>query len=188
MDLVKEKTQQQEDHPILMDAGRPEKGGRNEKNGGRGQEMVVEESPEGAEHSDAAPKNEKRKKQGIDIEIVKGQKIEKQVHEADGIVGEIEPCRIIPDKKMKIGEELMTGNDALVEKTPDIAMMREIAPGDQIVQTAGGDTQGKKQNEHEGFYPAVPEEWHSRYSITQHGGINNEQEQVHRLPGWARWG
>jgi hypothetical protein len=92
------------------------------------------------EQGDVSAQCQKGEQQGIDIEIVERQVIEKKVYPFDDIVLQItEGGKAFPvagPESMKVGEEEMALAEAVIEEAPYISMSGIIFKGDPIVQAS----------------------------------------------------
>lgn len=79
---------------------------------------------------------------------------------------------------MEVGAYFEPGADAILIIGPDVAVIGIEAPGDQVMQTAGGDMKDKKQEQHTGPETAVPEEGQLYDDIASRRTIQDEQEYV----------
>jgi len=175
-----EEPQQYIDQSLFMDTGRPENGGWDQQGGATTEQAVAEILPEEPEQGNAAPKYQEGEKQGIDIKIVKGEKVKDHVDELQHIIRQV-GNRIVGNEAVKIREQIMLADETAPEEIPDITMIGKITPGDEIVQTSRARLQPEEEQQHGGPDPAAPEERHPCDRITADNAVKRKQENVHRL-------
>ena len=87
--MKKEKSQDRIEDAFRMNAGSPEQGRGQEQDAAAAQPIISEPAGEDPEKGDGAAEGEKGEKQGIDIQVIEGEKVKEDVHPFDHIMGQV---------------------------------------------------------------------------------------------------
>src|SRR5580658_4173667 len=110
--MIKEKPQQHIEHSFAVDTSRPEKNGRQPKDGCGGQGIVFKMAAEDPEESDIANEDRKGKKKSVDVHVVHREQVEEHLDEDDPVVRYIGPGRIIGEEKVKFRQQPVAVQEA----------------------------------------------------------------------------
>jgi hypothetical protein len=156
--LVKEKAEQQIQYPFPVNTRGPEYG-RWQKKDDQGCQRVGGKVPaENLEKRRIPKKEEEIEEKGIDVEVVTRKEIEQQLDENDPVMGEISPFGVEQQKSVGVTKEPLSEDKAPLIVIPDIAVTRVVPPGNQVVEAAHGDMEGKEPQKYGWPDTGVPDQ------------------------------
>jgi len=129
-------------------AGCPEEDGGQEHHTGCAEGVVSISFVKDAEQGDMTAQREKGEEQGVDVKIIEGQVIKKNVYPLYQVVGQVGQVFVLHPEGCRISEQEVSGEDAIAEEKPYISLLRKIPVGDPIMYTSCRGVQCEKADQY----------------------------------------